>query len=176
MERANRIPVHLLAAISLVEAGRWDADRSAIFAWPWTVTAEGRGRFLPSKQAAIAEVRKLRARGIRNIDVGCMQINLKYHPKAFDNLNEAFDPVANVAYAANYLRLLKKETRSWTRAIGSYHSRTPARAKAYRQRVKVRWQEERRRVMNARAAAVREAWASRRAERQAARQPARRRL
>ncbi len=28
---------------------------------------------LTSKQAAIAEVERLRARGVRNIDVGCMQ-------------------------------------------------------------------------------------------------------
>ena len=74
------------------ESGRWDAEAQASFAWPWTVTAEGRGRYLPSKAEALAEVRQLRARGLTNIDVGCMQVNLFYHPDAFDDLNQAFDP------------------------------------------------------------------------------------
>ena len=55
--------------------------------------AEGRGRYLPSKEAAIAEVQALKAKGITNIDVGCMQVNLYYHGSNFDDLNEAFDPV-----------------------------------------------------------------------------------
>src|SRR5579871_1916551 len=102
-EKQQAIPDRLLHAISLVESGRWDAEHQATLAWPWTVMAEGEGRFLPSKEAAIAEVRKLQARGVRNIDVGCMQINLLAHPDAFANLDEAFEPRSNVAYAARFL-------------------------------------------------------------------------
>ena len=52
-------------------------------------------------------VRKLQRRGVRNIDVGCMQVNLRYHPKAFKSLGQAFDPRANAAYAAGFLRKLR---------------------------------------------------------------------
>ena len=52
-EQALDLPPHLLHAISKVESGRWDEARSALSAWPWTVMAEGRGRYLPSKAAAI---------------------------------------------------------------------------------------------------------------------------
>ena len=45
--------------------------------------ALGKDRFFSSKAAAITAVRKLQADGVRNIDVGCMQVNLKYHPKVF---------------------------------------------------------------------------------------------
>ncbi|MDZ7712446.1 MAG: hypothetical protein U5L06_04740 [Rhodovibrio sp.] len=65
--------------------------------------AEGRGRYLPSKAAAIAEVRDLQARGVSNIDVGCMQVNLHWHGDAFESLEQAFDPAYNVAYAAAFL-------------------------------------------------------------------------
>src|SRR3546814_11739102 len=85
--------------------------------------AEGKGRFLPSKAAAIEEVRRLQARGIRNIDVGCLQVNLHYHPDAFASLETAFDPEANAAYAAALLVRLREEARSSTRAIGQYPSR-----------------------------------------------------
>ncbi len=134
-ERAHGLPTHLLSAISKVESGRWHAASGAILAWPWTVTAGGKGRFLPSKKAAIAEVERLRARGVRNIDVGCMQVNLHYHPKAFANLEEAFDPRRNVAYATRFLLDLKARWGSWTRATGNYHSNTPALSGRYRLKV-----------------------------------------
>jgi soluble lytic murein transglycosylase-like protein len=134
-ERAHGLPAHLLSAISKVESGRWHAASGAILAWPWTVTAGGKGRFLPSKKAAIAEVERLRARGVRNIDVGCMQVNLHYHPEAFASLEEAFDPRRNVAYATRFLLELKARWGSWTRAVGNYHSNTPALSGRYRVKV-----------------------------------------
>lgn len=138
-ERAQGIPAHLLKAISIVESGRWDAERKASIAWPWTVMAEGKGRFLPSKDAAIAEVRALKARGVRNIDVGCMQVNLRHHPTAFANIEEAFDPAANVAYAARFLRALYDNTNNWPVAASYYHSQTPSLAAIYRGKLMVAW-------------------------------------
>ena len=134
-ERAAGMPSHLLTAVSKVEAGRWRKDTGEILAWPWTVTSGGEGRFLPSKAAAIAEVERLRAKGVTNIDVGCMQINLHYHPKAFDSLEQAFDPDRNVAYAVGFLRELRARWGSWTRAVGNYHSNTPTLSGRYRVKV-----------------------------------------
>ena len=34
-------------------------------------------------------------RGVRQVDVGCMQINLQSHPHAFASLEDAFDPGSN---------------------------------------------------------------------------------
>lgn len=143
-ERHNGIPAKLLTAISYAESGRWDADGEATIAWPWTVTAEGKGHFLPSRAAAIARVRALHARGVRNIDVGCMQINLHYHPDAFDDLPSAFDPATNAAYAGRFLAALKRETGSWTAATARYHSATRKYAVPYRARVMKLWREARR--------------------------------
>ena len=103
-EAALGIPAHLLSAIALAESGRWDRKRKETIAWPWTIYAEGRARYAPSKARAVVEVKRLRARGVRNIDVGCMQVNLHYHPDAFRSLSEAFDPAANVAYAGGFLK------------------------------------------------------------------------
>ena len=57
-------------------------------AWPWTVNQAGKSFYLKSKQEAIAKVKELQAQGHTNIDVGCMQINLAYHPDAFENALE----------------------------------------------------------------------------------------
>lgn len=142
-ERAQAIPGRLLWAIALAESGRWDARRRARFAWPWTINAEGRGHFFPSKEAAIAAARALQARGVRSFDVGCMQVNLHHHPRAFADLEEAFDPVANAAYAGQFLRSLYALTGSWVGAAGRYHSATPERGEPYRERVVALWEGER---------------------------------
>ena len=61
----------------------------------------------------------------RNIDVGCVQVNLMHHPAAFADLGQAFDPSANVAYGAWLLATLRDATGSWERAVALYHSARP---------------------------------------------------
>lgn len=145
---AQGLPAGLLNAISLAETGRWDGTKEASFAWPWTVTAGGKGKFFPTKSAAIAHVEQLKRDGVRNIDVGCMQINLMYHPQAFADLGTAFDPGANTRYAARFLAGLKRETQSWPGAIGRYHSATPARARHYLGKVTRLWLGENQALLN----------------------------
>jgi len=142
IERQEGIPRQLLRAISKMESGRWHSGKQLVMAWPWTVMAEGQGRYLPTKEAAIAEVQTLRDRGVRNIDVGCMQVNLYYHPDAFASLDEAFDPLTNVTYAASYLKTLAAENGSWAKGVAYYHSENPERYLAYRSKVRQIWAEE----------------------------------
>jgi hypothetical protein len=138
-ERAKGIPAHLLRAIGFGESGRWDPDRRAKVAWPWTINVEGEGHFFPTKAAAIAAVRAYQAKGHRSIDVGCMQINLVHHGIAFADLEEAFDPQHNVAYAASFLTDLKTANRSWTLAVGFYHSASPQFNQPYRVKILEIW-------------------------------------
>ncbi len=139
-ETALGIPTHLLTAVSLAESGKWDKTTGALFAWPWTVMAKGEGHYMPSKESAIAKVRMLQAQGVKNIDVGCMQINLYYHPKAFEDLNAAFDPERNVGYAANFLAALNQTTLSWPQAAANYHSTTTSKNQVYLNKVLGLWQ------------------------------------
>ena len=169
-EVAKRIPRQLLHAISLAESGRWVKAQKANVAWPWTVTAGGKGRYFDSKSAAIRAVRKLQSRGIRNIDVGCMQVNLKYHPKAFKSLHAAFDPATNAAYAAGFLAKLRKDKRSWTQAVKHYHSATRSLHTPYRHKVYKIWRAERRKLRRtqlAQAKSLRKAASAQRTHRRA---------
>ncbi|MGZ9107048.1 MAG: hypothetical protein ACXW3M_14860 [Rhodoplanes sp.] len=138
-ERNIGLPPHLLRAVALAEAGRrHDASKGAV-PWPWTVTAEGRGRFLPAKADAVALVRDLLDRNIRNIDVGCLQVNLQFHPAAFASLDEAFDPTANATYAAGFLHALFRDSGSWGNAVARYHASVYGRNLQYRARVMRIW-------------------------------------
>jgi len=143
VERQEGIPRQLLRAISKAESGRLHAGKQLVMAWPWTVMAEGRGRYLETKAEAIAEVEGLWARGVKNIDVGCMQVNLQHHPDAFASLEDAFDPLTNVTYAASFLKSLAAEQGSWAKAAAYYHSQDPARYRGYRSKVREIWAQER---------------------------------
>ena len=133
-EKSQAIPGGLLKAIGFTESGRVTADGRRV-PWPWTVNAEGQGYYFEAKKDAIAFVEELQARGVSVIDVGCMQVNLYYHPKAFASLDAAFDPTTNVAYAAKFLNELKAETDDWGVATQYYHSRNPSLCQAYAGRV-----------------------------------------
>jgi len=157
-ERGSGIPPHLLAAISRVESGRRDPDTGALRPWPWTVNAEGQGYFYESKAAAVAAVRAMQAQGMRSIDVGCMQVNLMHHPNAFASLEMAFEPRANAAYAAQFLKALFAQTGDWTRAAALYHSATPDLGSDYQRKVLAAWPEERRTASLAGASPLARAW------------------
>ncbi len=140
------LPTLILGAIFLAETGRWDAARKASYAWPWTVTSGDDARCLATKAEVIAVVEDMQTQGVTNIDVGCMQINLGYHPDAFTSLDQAFDPMANAAYAGTFLRQLQDTHRSWSRTIATYHSSTRKFGLPYLKRVQHLWMTERRHV------------------------------
>lgn len=134
VEPASGIPAGLLGAIALVEAGR-ASPSGRPEPWPWSWNAEGETGSAPSKAAAVEAVAAMRARGMRSIDVGCMQVNLLHHPDAFPSLDAAFDPATNARYAARFLNRLRAGSPDWGEAIGRYHSGEPERGAAYNRRV-----------------------------------------
>ncbi len=163
-ERGQALPLRLLKAVSLAESGRWDAASKESFAWPWTVTSGGDGKYFPDKASAIAAVKRLRARGVRNIDVGCLQVNLAYHPDAFADLAAAFDPATNAAYAARFLKSLRLDRHAWSIAVAYYHSARPDEGRRYADKVFDLWHAANRRAYDAVLAARKRATAARRAE------------
>lgn len=143
-ERDYNLPPRLLAAIARVESGRRNPATGQVDPYPWTINAEGRGSMFPSRSAGIAAVQELQAGGMRSIDVGCMQINLRHHPRAFASLEEAFDPLANARYAARFLRELMDAKQDWHRAAASYHSQNPQFGEPYLAKVLAAWEDEKR--------------------------------
>ncbi len=130
-EQSFAIPDHLLVAIARIESGRRDPVTGTFDPWPWTINADGQGSFYETKAEAVAAVEAMRARGVRSIDVGCMQISLLHHPNAFASLEQAFDPSANAAYGARFLRELYAKANAWPRAVELYHSATPELGQEY---------------------------------------------
>lgn len=140
-ERSTGVPDQLLGAISRVETGRADPQTNLVRAWPWTINAQGIGHVYASKAEAVAAARDFQSAGIRSIDVGCMQINLMFHPDGFGSLEQALDPATNADYAARFLTDLFHQTGSWPHAAAAYHSQTPNLGSDYQRKVLEAWAE-----------------------------------
>lgn len=126
----------LLLAIAKAESGRPVPPLPGLQPWPWAVNADGAAKYFDSKAVAVAWVQQALARGVRQLDVGCMQINLQAHANAFRSVADGFDPTSNAGYAARFLTQLRADAGgNWLVATGWYHSRTPGLADDYRERV-----------------------------------------
>ncbi|MCA0942224.1 lytic transglycosylase domain-containing protein [Salipiger pacificus] len=130
----HQIPGNLLLGIGLQESGMMHEGELTI--WPWTANAEGDGRYFTNPETAASWVRARQADGVASVDVGCMQVNLRWHPDAFISLEHGFDPARNVDYAARLLVGLYEQTGDWVEAAGRYHSATPEHQQAYLGRLK----------------------------------------
>jgi hypothetical protein len=129
---AARVPRAVLRALTRTETGR--SRGGALQPWPWTVNMEGAGHWFDTREEALAYVGREQARGARSFDVGCFQINHRWHGQHFESVEAMFDPAANAAYAARFIAELFAETGDWSRAAGFYHSRTPEFYNRYRSR------------------------------------------
>lgn len=130
--RQSGVPIDVMRAISLTETGRTIAG--AFRAWPWAVNMEGDDAWFNTRDEATAFALAAYDRGARSFDVGCFQINYKWHGEHFSSIEEMFDPLANAQYAARLLAELYAETGDWSSAAGAYHSRTPEYATRYTER------------------------------------------
>lgn len=130
-EAAYHLPHGILAAISRVETGRPMPVTGEREPWPWSVNADGETLFFDTRAEAVAETqRRLNLAALGHaphfVDIGCMQVDITIHRKAFASLADAFNPVMNVDYAARLMTALHRGGADWKKASQSYHSATPA--------------------------------------------------
>jgi hypothetical protein len=131
---ATGVPVDILLAISRVETGR--RRDGALSPWPWTINADGKGAFYDSEAEAIAAAQTHETDGTGTYDIGCFQLNIRWHGEGFSTYQEMFDPGKNATYAARFLQSLYQEKGNWADAVAAYHSRTPDLAQTYLNQVK----------------------------------------
>lgn len=133
-EAANRtgVPVDVLLAITRTETGRKGSH--GLQPWPWAINEGGKGQWFDSADAALAYANEQISTGVTNIDIGCFQLNHRWHSQGFPSLDAMFDPLQNALYAADFLRRNFDKTSDWSLAAGAYHSGTPEYATRYRKK------------------------------------------
>ena len=92
------------------------------------------GRWFDTQAEAESHAQAMLDEGRTNLDIGCFQLNIHWHSKAFTSLEDMIDPVRNAGYAAEYLVQHYAQTGDWALAAARYHSATPEHAERYRVR------------------------------------------
>ena len=123
------VPLDVMRALTLTETGH--RRDGALRPWPWAINHAGDGHWFQTEGEAIAYAQSTLSQGARNFDVGCFQLNHRWHADGFPSLQAMFDPVENALYAARFLRDKYDQTGDWTQAAGAYHSLTPEFATRY---------------------------------------------
>ena len=139
-EKIYQLPENLLVSVALTESGK-KLKGGEFVAWPWTINMRGKGKFFESKELVLKYVENYIKKGKRNIDMGCMQVNYMYHPKAFNSLSLAFDPDTNVKWSANLIKNLYEKYGSYRDAVGYYHSYRTLKKNSYSAKVFNTWRE-----------------------------------
>ncbi|WP_309664846.1 lytic transglycosylase domain-containing protein [Tabrizicola sp.] len=124
------VPRNVLFAIALVESGQ--TRKGERLPWPWTINQGGNGQWFDTKADAAGKAQAALDLGATNVDLGCFQLNYRWHAEHFASLDDMLDPQQNALYAASFLARLYGETGSWSDAAAAYHSRTPDYADRYR--------------------------------------------
>lgn len=114
--RRYDVPLAVFYAVGLQETG----TRSGL--QPFAMNIEGRAVASATLADALRAFGAARGRGAQLIDIGCMQINYRYHGDRFGSVEAMFDPARNVDYAAKFLRDLKAREGSWTLAVARYNA------------------------------------------------------
>ena len=112
------IPLGVLYAVGLTETGRGNSLR------PYALNIDGKAVYDIGKEDARRRFEQARQAGAKMIDIGCMQINHRFHARNFASVDDMLDPPKNVAYAARFL-----VSSRCGKAVGRWRSRaiTPAR-------------------------------------------------
>lgn len=121
---ANRhqLDPYVLYAVALVESAKRN-DPNHITPWPWAINKSGKSIIPASQQEARRILTKALAKGSRNIDVGLMQINFRWHGHRVDKPEHLLNPVTNLQIGALLLaEAIQSAPNNLVLGIGRYHS------------------------------------------------------
>ena len=114
--RTHGVPLGVLYAVGLSETGRKGVLH------PYALNIDGKTVLAADLRSAVAQFREAKHKGAKLVDLGCMQINHRYHGDKFADVEAMFDPARNVDYAARFLKELRARESSWTMAVARYNA------------------------------------------------------
>lgn len=110
------VPAGILYAVGLTETGKKGSLQ------PNALNIEGKAVFPHSRAEALSAFANARRDGKTLIDLGCMQINHRFHGAHFRSVEDMLDPHQNVDYAARFLASLHARHVTWSMAVARYHA------------------------------------------------------
>lgn len=130
-----------LYAVSLMESSKYNSDRT-ITPWPLAINSAGTPIIPKSIDEALNALAIELKKGVQSIDIGLMQVNIKWHVYRVSDIRSLFDPETNLRVGADILaEAIRSEPNDRTLGLGRYHAgygdepERLARAYAYGKRI-----------------------------------------
>lgn len=116
----SKVDPYLLYAIALAESQK--AEDGVVRPWPWAVNVGGKGYYFTDLHAAENFVEMQIDKGVKNIDVGPLQINLRWHGHRVGNPTDLFHlPIAIKVGADILSEAIASSPNDPVLAVGRYH-------------------------------------------------------
>lgn len=115
------IDPYLLYAVALTESAR--AFNDIVAPWPWALNRNGETIYPDGHKDAAAHIRSLLASGHQSIDIGLMQVDLRWHGHRVQRAEDLLDPVTNLHVGADILaESIASAPGDLILGVGRYHS------------------------------------------------------
>ena len=122
---------YILYAVALVESAK--VSKRIAKPWPWALNRQGRPLAPASQIDARGILYDTLARGIRNIDVGLMQVNIRWQGHRVRQPEDLLDPETNLRVGADVLaEAIGSAPGDLALGVGRYHAGSHDAARAYR--------------------------------------------
>jgi hypothetical protein len=118
----NQVDPYILYAVALVESAKGRGENH-ISPWPWALNKAGKAIITASHEQARLILNKTLANGNRNIDVGLMQINVRWQGHRVKQPEQLLNPITNLKIGAVVLaEAIQSVPNNLVLGIGRYHS------------------------------------------------------
>lgn len=118
---SDKVDPKLLYAVALAESQK--VVDGQVRPWPWALNIQGKGYFFDTREEAEDYLAKTIARGVKNVDIGPLQINYNWHGHRINEPNELFDLATAVRVGADILaEALGSAPHDKVLAVGRYHN------------------------------------------------------
>ena len=129
---------YLLYSISLAESAlAADGKKGFMAPNPFVIRTLSKGHHFDSLEEAASFMAKMSEKQKSTMDVGLLQINMKWHPHP--NPEQLLNPEDNLRAGAKILKAALASTDDQILGVGRYHSWTPERAIPYGLRINEIW-------------------------------------
>lgn len=120
--KQHQLDPYILYAVALKESAN-DTDPASVKPWPWALNKSGKSLMPSSRREAHALLKQSLEEGNRLIDVGLMQINLRWHGNRVRTPAQLLDPMTNVQIGAELLAAaIQSAPHDLALGIGRYYS------------------------------------------------------
>ena len=120
--RRHGIDPYILYAVALTES-RKNGEQNRVIPWPWAINNAGNAFIPDSQQEAEALLNQMLEQGKRNIDVGIMQVNLRWHGYRVAKPEQLLIPSTNLEIGASVLsEAIQSVPGNLAHGIGRYYS------------------------------------------------------